>query len=169
MKLGKIDVKISVISLAVFGFFTILLLFYVIVAEEWRTLIWAVPTLLMLLVIPLLLNYLSQDQYANLLPIYESEARKVGIKAINLGMKGEPIRIQGVVEEARFKFLNRPQYIIADTSSKISVKMFTSPNEDVNKGDVVEVLGSVIKRYVFAGDAVVNCVHIRKIKKATKE
>jgi RecJ-like exonuclease len=80
-------------------------------------------------------------------------------------MIGKTVRIEGVVEKIHFQFLNRPQYIIADRSGAISVKMFTSPDEDVKVNDVVEVLGQVVRRYFVTGDPVVNCVSIRKIKK----
>jgi hypothetical protein len=43
--------------------------------------------------------------------------------------------------------------------------MFTTPGEDIRKGDIVEVLGQVMKRYIFGGDAVINCISIRKISK----
>ena len=119
----------------------------------------------MLLVIPLALNYMSRSQYADMEPIYEAEAKTVRIKLINESMVGKPVRVEGVVERVYFQFLNRPQYLVADRSGEISVKMFTSPNEDVKVDDVVEVLGQVIRRYIFTGDPVINCVSIRKIKK----
>ena len=128
-------------------------------------LIWAVPAAIMLLVIPVALNYMSQTQYASLVPVYEAEARTVRVREINLNMLGEPVRIKGVVERVYFQFLNRPQYLVADRTGEISVKMFTSPAEDVQKGDVVEVLGTVVKRYILSGDAVINCVSIRKVEK----
>ena len=97
--------------------------------------------------------------------VYAKEAKTVRIRLINMGMIGDPVRIEGVVERVYFQFLNRPQYVVADRSGEISVKMFTSPREKIRKGDVVEVLGLVIKRYFFGGDAVINCVSIRKIDK----
>jgi RecJ-like exonuclease len=128
-------------------------------------LIWLVPALFMLLVIPMALNYMSRSQYAELKPIYEAEAKTVRVKLINENMVGKVVRIEGVVERVYFQFLNRPQYLVADRSGGISVKMFTSPDEDVKVNDVVEVLGQVIRRYIVTGDPVVNCVSIRKIKK----
>jgi RecJ-like exonuclease len=119
----------------------------------------------MLILIPVALNYMSQKQYASLVPVYEAEARTVRVREINLNMLGEPVRIKGVVERVYFQFLNRPQYLVADRTGEISVKMFTSPAEDVQKGDVVEVLGTVVKRYILSGDAVINCVSIRKVEK----
>ena len=43
--------------------------------------------------------------------------------------------------------------------------MFTSPGQKIEKGDVVEVLGLVMKRYVIGGDPVINCVSIKKVEK----
>ncbi|MFA7198046.1 MAG: nucleotide-binding protein [Methanoculleus sp.] len=119
----------------------------------------------MLVLIPLALNYMSQSQYASLVPMYEAEAKNTRVREINLNLLGEPIRIKGVVERVYFQFLNRPQYLVADRTGEISVKMFTSPAEDVKTGDVVEVLGVVVKRYILSGDAVINCVSIRKVEK----
>lgn len=165
MSSGKIRPKISIVAIAVFVVFTILLFVAYYLTQNWQLLLWGIPTLILLLVIPVALNYMSQSQYVDLTPVYEREARPVRIKLINPGMIGDPVRIEGVVERVYFQFLNRPQYLIADRSGQISVKMFTSPQEKVNKGDVVEVLGLVMKRYMLGGDPVINCVSIRKINK----
>ena len=166
MKIGNIDVKVSIVAIAVFVVFTILLVAASVYSSEVRSqLIWLVPGLFMLLVIPMALNYMSRSQYAELKPIYEAEAKTVRIKMINENMVGKVVRVEGVVERVYFQFLNRPQYLVADRSGDISVKMFTSPDEVVKVNDVVEVLGQVIRRYIVSGDPVVNCVSIRKIKK----
>ena len=167
MKIGTVDVKVSIVAVAVFVFFTIFLLFASLYSPEVRSqLIWMIPALFLLLVIPMALNYMSRSQYNTLEPIYDAEAKPVRIKLINESMVGKPVRIQGVVERVYFQFLNRPQYLVADRSGAISVKMFTSSPEDIKVNDVVEVLGQVIKRYVVTGDPVVNCVSIRKIEKS---
>jgi len=166
MKIGNIDVKVSIVAIAVFVVFTILLVTASVYSPEVRSqLIWLVPGLFMLLVIPMALNYMSRSQYAELKPIYEAQAKTVRVKLINENMVGKIVRIEGVVERVYFQFLNRPQYLVGDRSGEISVKMFTSPDEDVKVNDVVEVLGQVIRRYIVTGDPVVNCVSIRKIKK----
>ena len=46
--------------------------------------------------------------------------------------------------------------------------MFTNPQNDINKGDVVEVYGQVIKRYIFYGDPIVNGVDIRVTRPSVK-
>ncbi len=166
MRIGNVNVKISVVAVAVFVFFAILLIISAAYSREVRTqLIWMVPALFMLLIIPLALNYLSRRQYAELEPLYRAEAKTVRIKLVNENMVGKAVRVVGVVERVRFQFLNRPQYVVADRSGEISVKMFTSPDEDIRVNDVVEVLGQVIRRYMVTGDPVINCVSIRKTQK----
>ena len=167
MKIGNVEIKVSILAIAVFVIFTILLLLASLLSPAIRTqLIWLIPSLFMLLLIPIALNYMSRSQYADLKPVYEAEAKTVRIRLINESMVGKIVRIEGIVERVYFQFLNRPQYMVADRTGAISVKMFTNPDEDVKVNDVVEVLGQVIRRYMVAGDPVINCVSIRKIKKA---
>ena len=163
MKIGNTEVKLSILSIGVFVVFTILLVFASLNSPDVRSnLIWMVPALFMLLVIPVTLNYMSRRQYAELEPEYERQARTVRVKLINEAMIGKIVRIDGVVERVHFQFLNRPQYSVADRSGAISVKMFTSPGETIRVNDMVEVLGQVIRRYIVTGEPVINCVSIRK-------
>jgi hypothetical protein len=167
MKIGNVEIKISILAIAVFVIFTILLLLASLLSPAVRSqLIWLIPALFMLLLIPIGLNYMSRSQYADLKPVYEAQAKSVRIRLINESMVGKIVRVEGIVERVYFQFLNRPQYMVADRTGAISVKMFTSPDEEVKVNDVVEVLGQVIRRYMVAGDPVINCVSIRKIKKA---
>jgi len=167
MKIGNVDVKVSIVSIAVFVFFTLVLIIASLFSPEVRSnLIWMIPCLFLLLVIPVALNYMSRSEYADLTPQYEVEAKTVRVKLINESMVGKPVRIEGVVEKVHFQFLNRPQFVVADRSGAISVKMFTSPDENIKVNDIVEVLGQVIRRYIVTGDPVINCVSIRKIKKS---
>ena len=165
MQIGDVKVRVTAVTVAVFLFFIVLIAVYVLTVGDVYALYWAVPAVIMLLLIPMALNYMSQSQYASLVPMYEAEAKNTRIREINLNKLGEPVRITGVVERVYFQFLNRPQYLVADRTGEISVKMFTSPAENVQKGDVVEVLGVIVKRYIMTGDAVVNCVSIRKVEK----
>lgn len=162
MKIRGTTVRVSIIQLGLVIALTFILLSYVILSKDYHSFIWGVPILIMLLVIPSALNYMSQRQYDDLIPYYEAEAISTRMAAIRPNDIGKIVRVEGVVERVLFKSLNRPQYHIADKSGVMSVKMFTSPKEDINKGDVVEVLGQVIKRYVVVGEPVVNAVAIRK-------
>ncbi|AGB02912.1 hypothetical protein [Methanoregula formicica] len=166
MKIGNVDVKVSILAIAVFVIFTILVIIASIYSPVVRSqLIWLAPVLFMLIILPVALNYMSQRQYADLRPEYERQAKTVRIRLINESMIGKIVRIEGVVEHARFQFLNRPQYSVADRTGAIPVKMFTNPEEDIKVNDIVEVLGQVIRRYIVTGDPIINCVSIRKTGK----
>ncbi|MBP2132170.1 uncharacterized protein YdeI (BOF family) [Methanomicrobium sp. W14] len=162
MKIKGKTVRISVINIAVVVMLALFLAFYFVSSGDFSFLITGSIFLVMLLLIPAALNYMSQDQYEKIAPVYESEARKTRINAITSAMIGDIVKIEGLVGWVRFKSLNRPQYLVSDKSGEISVKMFTTPSEDVNKGDIVEVYGQVIRRYIVAGDPVINAVIIRR-------
>jgi hypothetical protein len=167
MKFRDIEMRISPIQIGVILFFAIFLIFAYLMSQSTTLLLFGIPMILALAVIPFLLRYMSQSQYEHLLPTYESEAQKVRIKAINMNMIGKPVRIEGVVEQVRFGFLDRPQFLVADRSGEISVKMFTAPKERIRKDDIVEVLGIVMKRFLIVGEnPVINCVSIRKTREA---
>ncbi|MBN1433044.1 MAG: nucleotide-binding protein [Methanomicrobiaceae archaeon] len=168
MKIKGTRVRISIINLGVLALLTFFLASYVVASGDYYVLIWAVPSLLGLLLIPLLLNYMSQSQYTGLEPMYEAEARNTRVNAITSSSIGNIVRLEGIVEKVMFKSLNRPQYHVADRTGQISVKMFTSPKEDINTDDYVEVYGQVIKRYVLVGEPVVNAVIIRKTDRKKK-
>lgn len=167
MKIKGTTVRVSIVQVGLVTALTLILLAYIFLTGDYRTLLWAVPVLVMLLVIPTALNYMSQSQYNDLIPYYEAEAVTVRMSTIRPNDIGKIVRVEGVVERVLFKSLNRPQYLVADKSGEMSVKMFTTPGEDIKKDDVVEVLGQVIKRYVVVGDPVINAVVIRR--KPTKK
>lgn len=165
MKIKDTNVRISAINIGVVGFFAFFFLVYIILTKDYRSLLWGIPVIAAIFVIPIILSYMSASEYNDLAPIYEAEAKPVRIKTINESSIGNIVRIEGVIERAMFKSLNRPQFLVADRTGDISVKMFTGISEDISKDDIVEVYGQVIKRYVMVGDPVVNAVIIRKIDK----
>lgn len=162
MKIKGTRVRVSIISLAVVVLLTVFLISFVAATGNYSIVPWGIFSILALFFIPLILNYMSQNQYSSLEPIYEAEAGDRRIKSINASSIGDIVRIEGVVERVLFKSLNRPQYKVADRTGEIAVKMFTSPKEEINKDDYVEVYGQVIKRYMLVGDPVINAVLIRK-------
>jgi len=158
----------SILHLFVFAFFAALIIVYILLTGDFSILPWAIPTLVLLILIPMGLTYLSQDQYSDLIPEYEKVARDVKIREITEAMISKPIRIEGLVEEVRFQFLNRPHFVVGDKTGVTTVKMFTNPHNIIKKGDIVEVYGQVIRRYIFAGDPIVNGVEIRKTETRTQ-
>ncbi len=169
MKIGNITVRVTIIHLGVFIFFTAIFLFSFFSSGDYRMLLWGIPTLILILTIPMAMNYMSQSHYRSLKPMYEAEAKPIRANQITDGSLGKVVRYEGLIEQVHFKFLNRPQFVIADRTGEVAVKMFTSPEEDVGKGDIVEVLGSIMRRYIITGDPVINCVSIRKKVKETQD
>ncbi|HOT94333.1 MAG TPA: OB-fold nucleic acid binding domain-containing protein [Methanoregulaceae archaeon] len=167
MKIGNIRVRFAILPIAVFLILTFILLYTVWVTGDRNLLFWGILALVFILLIPLVLNYMSQHQYSNLIPVYEAQAKTVRVNQVNLSLLAEPVRLVGIVEKTHFQFLNRPTFVVGDRTGEISVKMFTAPAEKIRKGDRVEVLGQVIKRYVAAGEAVINAVSIRKLDPVT--
>jgi hypothetical protein len=165
MRIGTIDVKISVLAIAVAVIFLILLIAAYLTSGQISLLTFGIPVIILLIVIPMALNYMSQVQYIGLIPEYERMARPVRVRMINESLLNQVVRLEVVVEKTHFQFLNRPQFMVADRSGEISVKMFTSSQEPIRVNDIVEVLGTVIRRYIFYGDLVINAVSIRKIDK----
>lgn len=165
MKIGDIPLRISIIAIAVVVIFAFFLLIAFLQSLDVNILLFGIPTLILLLIVPMALNYMSQKEYNDLVPVYESQAKNVRIRMINPTMEGQIIRIEGVVERTRFQMFNRPQFLVADRTGEISVKMFTSTTEHIEKDDIVEVLGKVMKRYIFGGDVTINAVSIRRIPK----
>jgi hypothetical protein len=161
MEIFPRHIRPSILHLFVFAFFAVLLLIYVLSTGDVRSLIWAVPTLICLILIPMAMTYLSQSQYSDLIPVYETQAKDVKIREINESMISKPIHIEGLVEEVRFRSLNRPHIIIGDRTGVTTVKFMTNPRYEIAKGDIVEVYGQVIRRYIVYGEPIVNGVDIR--------
>jgi hypothetical protein len=169
MQIRSLPIRPSILQIAVFIVFILFTILYIQITGEYRALIWAVPTLVLLLIIPMILQFMSQKEYEDLVPLYEAEARSVRIREINEKMITKPVRLEALVEEIRFRSLNRPHFIVADRTGTIPVKMFTNLGGDVRPGDVVEVLGQVIHRYIVTGDPVINGVSIRVVRKKEKK
>ena len=160
MKIGDYNARPSLLHYGVVAFFSCALLLYGFSTGNWKTFFLCVPLAVLMLLIPMGLNYLSQRQYANLLPYYKEHARFVKIREINERTVSELIRLEGIVEQVRFKSINRPHFIIADRTGTVTVKMFTDPGTEIHVNDRVLVYGQVIRRYIALGDPVVNGVHI---------
>ena len=160
MKIGDYNARPSLLHYGVAVFFSCVLLFYGFTTGNWRTVLICAPIVALMLLIPMALNYMSQREYANLLPYYKEHGRSVKVREITERMVSSPIRLEGIVEQVRFRSINRPHFLVADRTGTITVKMFTDPGTKIQVGDRVVVYGQVIHRYIALGDPVVNGVHI---------
>lgn len=136
-------------------------LHYMTVRDE-TFLMYAIPGLIMLLVIPLTLSWMSRKTFMEAGKYHESKTRSYPVKRIGLDMVGQAVRISGSVKKISFRWLNRPHFQIEDNTGYIRVIMFTSPSEDIKVNDTVDVLGMVMKNIFTRKTAVISAVSIKK-------
>lgn len=129
-----------------------------------RFLLYAVPSVAMLLIIPLVLAWMSRRSFAQASKEYARKARLIKIVKINNGMIGRAVKITGEVRKISFRWLNRPHFHVEDETDSIRVIMFTAPADEVKVGDRVEVLGVVMRNLFKKTIPVISAVSITKHK-----
>ncbi|TFG90388.1 MAG: hypothetical protein E4H15_07685, partial [Syntrophobacterales bacterium] len=110
-----------------------------------RFLLYAIPGLIMLLVIPMTLAWMSRKSFVQADEQLGTQARACTIGKIGPAMIGDVVRISGEVQKISFRWLNRPHFHIKDKTAQIRVIMFTAPANKVVVGDRVEAVGIVMK------------------------
>lgn len=130
-----------------------------------RFLLYAVPALALLLVIPMTLAWMSRRSFAQAEQRFEPKARNCDIGKISPAMIGEVVRISGEVRKISFKWLNRPHFHIRDATAQIRVIMFTAPANDVSAGDRVESVGVVMKYPLTKTRLVISAVSVKRIER----
>ena len=156
------NIQISIFTGFTFVLIVSFFLIYIFTSQDFAAVIWAIPILIMLFVIPLILNYMNQAEYQKLVPVYEKEAVSTHINTINPKMTGKIVRIEGKVRSVKSRIFNRPGYLVEDKTGSIIVKMFTNPSKKIKKDDEVVVLGQIIKKYIATGQPTINAVSIIK-------
>jgi len=133
-----------------------------IAAPDSGLLIIAIPGLILLLVIPMALGWMSRRSYAQAAEKYGGKGRYLKIAKISLGMTGDVVRVSGIVQKVSFKWLNRPHFQVKDDTGGIRVIMFTSPAEEIKVGDKVGVLGIVMKNIFARTTPAISAVSVKK-------
>ena len=153
----------SVFAWATFVICTVAVIFHYMTVGNTSFLLYAIPGLILLLVIPLMLSRMSRKSFLQASEEYGPQARPYKIGKINLGMTGNVVKVSGMVRKISFKWLNRPHFQVEDETAKIRVIMFTSPMEEIKVEDRVEVLGMVMKNLFARKTPAISAVSIKKI------
>ena len=127
-----------------------------------RFLLFAIPALLALLLIPMILAWMSRKTLNEAAEQNTPQAKFYKIAKVTQAMTGQAVSISGQVKKISFKWLNRPHFHIEDSTGRIRVIMFTSPAENIQQGDEVEVLGVVIKNIFKRSDPAISAVRVKK-------
>jgi len=130
--------------------------------RDTRFLIFAIPGLIALLVIPMTLAWMSRRMFTQATEEHSQRTRPYKIGNLSLSMTGQAVSITGEVRKISFKWLNRPHFQVKDGTGTIRVIMFTAPSEDIKPGDTVDILGVVIKNIFDRRNAAISAVNIKK-------
>lgn len=130
--------------------------------QDTRFLIYAIPGLIALLVIPMTLAWMSRRMLTQAAEEHDQNAKRYKIAKITLATTGQAVSITGEVLKVSFKWLNRPHFQVKDGTGTIRVIMFTAPAEDIKPGDTVDILGVVIKNIFDRRNAAISAVSIKK-------
>jgi hypothetical protein len=133
-----------------------------IAVKDARFLIYAIPGLILLIVIPMTLSWMSRRTFTQAEAEHNQSARPYKIGKINLAIAGEVVSITGEVQNISFKWLNRPHYQVKDGTGDIRVIMFTAPAEEIKRGEKVDVLGVVVKNIFDRRNPAISAVSIKK-------
>ena len=125
---------------------------------------YAIPGLILLLVIPMTLAWMSRRSFKQAGEQSENQARSCKIGKIVPTMIGNVVRISGEVQKISFKWLNRPHFHIKDTTGIIRVIMFTAPANKVVVGDTVEAIGIVMKYPLSKERIAISAVSIKSVE-----
>ena len=128
-----------------------------------RFLLYAIPGLILLLVIPMSLAWMRRKSFIKANEQFGPMARDCKIKKINPGMVGDVIRISGEIQKISFRWLNRPHFHIKDETAGIRVIMFTAPSNKVVVGDRVEAIGVVMKHLFTRNRLIISAVSVTRI------
>ncbi len=129
-----------------------------------RFLLYAIPGLILLLVIPMVLAWMSRRSFVQAEERFNPQARACTIGKINPAMIGEVVRISGEVRKISFRWLNRPHFHIKDATGQMRVIMFTAPANKVAVGDRVEAVGIVMKYPLTKARLVISAVSVKRIE-----
>lgn len=127
-------------------------------------LLYAIPGLIMLLVIPMTLAWMSRRSFTQAHEQSEINARTCKIGKIAPAMIGDVVRISGEVQKISFRWLNRPHFHIKDATAQIRVIMFTAPANKVFVGDKVEAIGVVMKYPLKKAQLALSAVSVKRIE-----
>ncbi|MBN1615372.1 MAG: OB-fold nucleic acid binding domain-containing protein [Deltaproteobacteria bacterium] len=127
-------------------------------------LLYAVPGLIMLLVIPMTLAWMSRRSFEQAHEQSVAKVRACKIGKISAAMIGEAVRISGEVRKISFGWLNRPHFHIEDATAQMRVIMFTAPENKVVIGDKVEAIGVVMKYPLTKTRLAISAVSVKRIE-----
>ncbi len=128
-----------------------------------------VPFCIILLGFPILMMYSNEKQAAKNAPLMRPSAKQVKARQVTSSMRGVPVILEGEVKKISGLNMNKPTYIIEDSTGQIVVRRFALPERLFGVGAHVEVLGTVYGRAGNERSVFINALTITPTAKAAEE
>lgn len=102
-----------------------------------------VPMCLLLILFPLFMMYSNEKQARKNSEAMRAAAKHVHARQVTSSMRGVPVLFEGEIVKVTGLMMNKPTYIIKDSTGQMVVRRFALPERLVGVGAYVEVLGVV--------------------------
>lgn len=169
MRIRGITVRVPPLLFAVTVFFAAVCAMMFGSTKDLAYLYFGAPLCVVLICVPLAMNYLTEKQLAEQLPAMRVRAKFSRARQISPAMVGTPVIVEGKILKVTGLLMGKPAYLLADSTGQIVVRRFALPDPLVGVGAAVEVVGTVARK-ITNGDAVyVNAVSIKPIRKFREE
>lgn len=165
MRIRGITVRVPPLLFAVTVFFAAVCAMMFGSTKDLAYLYFGAPLCVVLICVPLAMNYLTEKQLAEQLPAMRVRAKFSRARQISPAMVGTPVIVEGKILKVTGLLMGKPAYLLSDPTGQVTVRRFALPDPLVGVGAAVEVVGTVARK-ITNGDAVyVNAVSIKPIKK----
>jgi hypothetical protein len=163
MKIKGITVRLPPLLLAATIFFAVMCAMTYGSSKDLIYIYIGLPLCALLIGLPLWLSYLNEKQVLREAPQYRSHAKLVRARQLSPAMRGSVVLIEGKILKVTGLMMNKPSYLIQDTTGQVVAKRFALPDPLVGVGADVEVLGRVFGKATNAGSLYINVLTIKPI------
>ena len=164
MKIRGITVRVPPLLFAVTVFFAAMCAMMYGSSKDAAYIYIGAPLCVILLCMPLAMNYITEKQLLNQMPGMKARAKFTRARQISPAMLGTPVVVEGKILKVSGILMGKPMYLVADSTGQIVVKRFAHPEPMVGVGATVEIIGTVARKITNADVVYVNAVSIRPIK-----
>ncbi|MDV0441476.1 hypothetical protein [Methanorbis furvi] len=164
MKIRGITVRVPPLLFAVTVFFAAMCAMMYGSSKDAAYIYIGVPLCIILICMPLAMNYMTEKQLQNQLLGLKTRAKFTRARQISPAMLGTPVVVEGKILKVSGILMGKPVYLISDPTGQMIVRRFAHPDPLVGVGAVVEIVGTIARKITDANAVYVNAVSIRPIK-----
>lgn len=164
MRICGITVRVPSLLFAVTVFFAAVCAMMYGSSKDLSYIYLGVPLCIVLICVPLAMDYLTEKQLAAGLPAMRARAKFSRARQISPAMLGTPVIVEGKILKVSGLLMGKPAYLLSDPTGQIVVRRFALPDLLVGVGAAVEVVGTVARRITNPDVIYVNAVSIQPVR-----